>query len=317
MRDEYDHNSRMKVGNKKWHKDFRPTQRRHKLHVSEGAEVGAGFVWHVKDEVPDPVMKEELKQQWTVPDVLKNLDGINEKKTIISQQKTINSEESLNSFELWFALEKGAVFAHADSYCEPTISWQLKGTKTWRLMMYPKSETLEHRFNSFDEGIYGAIDDIAEASDTNTSEKRPLWRPEYEFDVSEGELFVFFPNYMHETWINPAKNSEQNGQQKNRNNNPSTSADDTCTIAATFQYQLPVPSAYYRAFLPRMLNSALGFEEKCPNRVLSYVFFALNQKEVNKELQFPTVKAQSKWSTAVRKTLHRVDKDNNYLTRFF
>ena len=41
-----------------------------------------------------------------------------------------NHLEAWDSFEFWFSLPQGGAFSHSDSYCEMTISAQLRGLKT-------------------------------------------------------------------------------------------------------------------------------------------------------------------------------------------
>lgn len=139
----------------------------------------------------------------------------------------VNEREARDSFEMWFALPNGGAMAHADAYNEMTISVQLKGRKTWRLGMFPEVPTVFDSFNSHDAGIYGA----------------KKWRPEYEFEVGPGECFVFPPGYIHETYVRPDQNTE-------------------CTVATTFQYNVPFASKYVRTFLPRLFNSHLVWQEQ-------------------------------------------------------
>jgi hypothetical protein len=157
--------------------------------------------------------------------------------------------------------------------------------------------------------------------------KERLWYPEYEFDVHAGDFHVFFPNYMHETYVNPLANKNKRTHSNDSNTNrvdprkesdslPTSSTKDAqsktkdsesknavtseggdpkrlstdidqgsernhtetadfdesdCTVASTFQYQLPVPTRYFRAFIPRIAHSALGYDERCHLRFMPYV----------------------------------------------
>lgn len=224
MRDEYDHHSRVRVGDSSWYTKIRKAKRTYKGHVSEGARVSAPYVWHVKDETP-AWMKKEVQEEFVVPRFL--------------EDSPVNSFEIKDSIELWFHVSGGAAFAHADSYCEPTASWQISGVKRWREMMYPESGSVRDRFNSFDEGIY----------------KTDKWLPEYDFKVNPGELHFFPPNYIHETYVTPEENPG-------------------CTIAFTVQWQFPNPVRSLRAFYPRYINSALGYEENCQERWHRFVHFS-------------------------------------------
>eukprot|EP00438_Fugacium_kawagutii_P027465 Skav205574 [mRNA] locus=scaffold460:12561:14749:+ [translate_table: standard] len=72
---------------------------------------------------------------------------------------------------------------------------------------------------------------------------RSSWQPIWEATVHEGEAIVFFPNLFHETHV-PEDNPE-------------------CTVATTFQIQLPVPARYLRAYLPTFSYSHLYYEGHC------------------------------------------------------
>jgi len=98
-------------------------------------------------------------------------------------------------------------------------------------MMYPESKTVFDSFESFDRGIY----------------RVNKWSPEYEFKVGPGQCVIFPPGYMHETYVNPEENDE-------------------CTVASTFQYNIPFPVKYIRAWLPRLYNSHLVWAEDCHSR---------------------------------------------------
>lgn len=281
-RDEFDHEARVRIGDETWHKSPRRVERSPALHMARGEPTTAPVVWHVKDETP-PWMKKEMQEHWKSPNW--------------AFEVAPNAEEMAESFELWFSPPGGAaVFAHADSYCEPTASLQIRGVKRWRLMMYPSGSSFEDRFDSFDEGIYSVVD--AKVASGLASEKASksaddfyarlhrkfLWKPEYDFEVESGETFVFPPNYMHETWLEPLKaRSKVDGQIRivsvdedeniirearaqrkvaslsKEENAGDVVAEQGCAIAATFQYILPFPTRYYRAFLPRMVNSRLGY----------------------------------------------------------
>merc|ERR1711933_247013 len=100
--------------------------------------------------------------------------------------------------------------AHADTYCIPAVSLQLRGQKHWRLMPDPPPiRSRKDRYDSHDGGIY----------------KAKLWHPTHEAVVSEGEAIVFFPHQFHETFV-PQDNPQ-------------------CTVATTFQFQHPLPVRFF------------------------------------------------------------------------
>ena len=84
------------------------------------------YIWHVKDEEPQEV-KTDVQKLWKSPYFLRDTHA--------------NHLEAWDSFEFWFSLPGGGAFAHSDSYCEMTISTQLRGIKTWRLQMMPDLQT--------------------------------------------------------------------------------------------------------------------------------------------------------------------------------
>ncbi|CAE8598313.1 unnamed protein product [Polarella glacialis] len=133
----------------------------------------------------------------------------------------VNIREANESSKFWFSRRKGSVLAHADTYCIPAVSLQITGRKHWRLMP-PPAASVTDRPDSHDGGIYGT----------------GRWQPAWEATVSEGEAIVFFPNIYHETYVPEEGNPE-------------------CTVATTFQIQLPVPVRYLRAFLPTHVLSHL------------------------------------------------------------
>jgi len=132
---------------------------------------------------------------------------------------------------MWFGLRGSGAFSHADAYNEMTLSLQLRGVKTWRIAMHPAVHSAFDSFSSTDGGIY------------NHKPKR--WLPEYEFQVHPGQCFIFPPGYFHETLIKEEDNP-----------------DDSCTFATTFQFNAPLPARYWRLYLPRWMNSHLGWAEK-------------------------------------------------------
>lgn len=158
---------------------------------------------------------------------------------------------------------------------------------------------LDHRFDTFDEGIYGIPNfpkhepaqkrsENFATSAGNSYPQQYVWKPEYDFEVAPGELFVFFPNYMHETYV------------------PEDSEGKTeCIVASTFQYNLPAATVYMRAWLPRLLNSPLGYEEGCHQRFMEHAFlgwfeaFAAASRTEGQETQWtPTLKPETFYQQA-------------------
>ncbi|CAJ1355896.1 unnamed protein product [Effrenium voratum] len=149
----------------------------------------------------------------------------------------VNLREANESAEFWFHRRNGAVLAHADTYCIPAVSLQLTGKKLWRLMPHPEVHLSRLAPDSHDGGIY-----------------RSKWEPLWEATVQEGEAIVFFPNLFHETQV-PSENPE-------------------CTVATTFQFQLPIPARYLRAYLPTFAMSHLYYEGHCLDLWHSYATLA-------------------------------------------
>jgi hypothetical protein len=141
--------------------------------------------------------------------------------------------QASESFEFWFSLVGGGTMAHADAYCEMTLSMQLRGAKRWRLMLLPPIDSADDLFDTHDGRIYA----------TNR------WVPEYEVTVQEGEAIVFPPNYMHETYVHPDDNRLAD-----------------CTVGTTFQFRYPHAARYLRAFFPRFAMSHLQDDDQCASR---------------------------------------------------
>lgn len=83
----------------------------------------------------------------------------------------VNRREANESQELWFSRRRGAVFAHADTYCTAAVSLQLSGRKRWRLMPAPPIASSADLVDYHDGRIYGS----------------GKWRPAFEGTVEEGE----------------------------------------------------------------------------------------------------------------------------------
>ena len=217
--DDVEHDNKMPLSNTLWATTARPARPRKDMSQHMMGEYGAlsgPYIWHVKDQEP-MATKRAVQQLWAPPYFLAG--------------SKVNAWESFESFEFWFSLAGGGTMAHADAYCEMTISIQLSGAKRWRLMMLP------------------AIDNASEAFDTHDGNIYPTgrWRPEYEFVVRAGEAFVFPPGYMHETYVHPDDNPP-----------------GECTVATTFQFAAPHATRYLSTFYPRFAMSHLMHEERCP-----------------------------------------------------
>ncbi|CAD7924425.1 unnamed protein product [Amoebophrya sp. A25] len=304
----------------------RPLFQIEKQHIAASSQVdvtSAPYVWHVKDEAPLE-MKRDLQKYYRLPDWVTAAEARRDfNNSEVGAPATVGWD-MLNWFELWMSpntIGGSAVYAHADGYHHPAGSWQLRGKKKWRIMMYPQGDSLEHRFDSNDGGIYGVanrpswemgvtpehkplespqdaakdknvnnvtgvgvgsasartasvVKELAAAAATTVTrqarilakmparqpDQRMLWRPEYEFELEPGNIFLFQPGYMHETFVEPALEDR-----------------DSCALAATFLYFLPSPTRYIRTFLPRLLNSILQYEENMlPKTLMQYVFFQPN-----------------------------------------
>jgi len=214
--------ARQSLRDARWYQEARLTQS-HPQHISAGKKMAGPYIWHVKDEEP-PAVKRSVQKFWHTPYFL---------------NETANRLEAWDSFEFWFSLPGGGSFAHADAYCEMTMSAQFSGRKNWRLMMYPETNTIFDSFDSFDAGIY----------------REGKWKPEYDFEVGPGQCFIFPPGYVHETYVHPKDN-------------------DQCAVASTFQMNIPFPVRYIRAFLPRFFSTHLVWEENCHERWYSFHTFS-------------------------------------------
>lgn len=234
MRAEYsggDRETFVSLGDASWFRKDRPVKPRKQHLAGTKAMLNGPYVWHVKDgghEAP-PAVRAEVQATWRPPYFLRGL---------------VNVREANESTEFWFSRRRGAVFAHADTYCIPAVSLQLTGRKEWRLMPAPPLRSAVGRYDSHDGQIY----------------RSGLWHPTYTATVEAGEAVVLFPNLFHETFVPEEGNPE-------------------CTVASTFQFQLPVPTRYIRAFLPTLATSHLYYEGHCRDLWHSYALLAPRRAE--------------------------------------
>jgi len=213
---------------KDWHSVKKPTESA-KMHLSKGKPLSGPYVWHVKDETVDKRTKPALQKMFHVPYFL--------------NQSTLNKQETLDSFEFWFGLEEGGTQAHADAYCETTISMQIRGRKKWRMGAFPNI-TNAFQPHAFHDGEIYRTDEF--------------WQPEHEEMVEPGQCMVFPMGYIHETYIYPGDGGE-----------------DVCTVASTFQIQDPQAVHQWRNFLTRWGLSHYAREEPCLERMEPYVHLGL------------------------------------------
>jgi len=208
-----------------WYSEQKPTQRAPK-HLSRGKTLSGPYIWHVKDETEDPRTKPDIMAMFPVPYFL--------------NQSVLNANEARDSFEFWYVLENGGSQAHADAYCETTISLQLRGQKVWRLGAFPNITNAFQPHSFHDSEIYG---------------HEGLWRPEHEEVVGPGQCVVFPMGYIHETYVAEGAGGE-----------------DGCSVATTFQIQDPQPVHQWRNFLVRWGLSHYAREEPCLQRMEPYVY---------------------------------------------
>jgi len=150
--------------------------------------------------------------------------------------RALNKPDVNESLEFWLSPPGAGAFAHADAYCTMTASVQLSSHKRWRMMNPgPQVDTMLDRFDTQDSGIY----------------RVSKWTPEYEFMVPKGAGVVFPPYNMHETIADPKQ----------------------CTTATTFNFFSPQPTRYIRSFLPRLLHTHLGYNERCHYKWDRYATF--------------------------------------------
>eukprot|EP00401_Gymnodinium_catenatum_P015312 CAMPEP_0117529442 /NCGR_PEP_ID=MMETSP0784-20121206/37834_1 /TAXON_ID=39447 /ORGANISM="" /LENGTH=481 /DNA_ID=CAMNT_0005325763 /DNA_START=93 /DNA_END=1535 /DNA_ORIENTATION=- len=211
--------------NPDWYSVPKPTVKA-PMHLSRGTPISGPYVWHVKDETVDGRTKPELMNTFPVPYFL--------------NRSALNAHEVRDSFEMWFALEGGGTQAHADAYCETTVSLQLRGRKVWRVGTYPNLSNAFEPYAYHDGEIYRS---------------KQYWQPESEFTVEPGQCFVFPMGLIHESYV-----AEGNA------------GDDGCSVATTFQFQDPQPVYFWRNFLTRWGLSLYAKEEPCLERMEPYVF---------------------------------------------
>ena len=109
---------KISLSNPLWHTRPRQAKRRMKMEthhmMGQGGALSAPYIWHVKDQEPLET-KRSVQQHWATPYFLND--------------STLNAVAARESFEFWFSLVGGGTMAHADAYCEMTISMQLRGAK--------------------------------------------------------------------------------------------------------------------------------------------------------------------------------------------
>ncbi|CAK0883059.1 unnamed protein product [Prorocentrum cordatum] len=213
------------LGDSDWHSVQKPTAKA-KKHMSRGKPLSGPYIWHVKDETDDPQTKTDIQRMFPVPYFLNS--------------SALNYNEVKDSFEFWFVLENGGSQAHADAYCETTISMQLRGSKKWRLGAFPNITNAFQPYGFHDSEIY---------------RHSSLWRPEHEETVDPGSCVVFPMGYIHETYVAEGKGG-----------------DDGCSVASTFQFQDPQPIYQWKNFLARWGLSHYTRDEPCLQRMQPYVF---------------------------------------------
>lgn len=213
-----------------WYSKQKPTATALK-HLSRGKPLSGPYIWHVKDETEDAETKPTIMNMFPVPYFLNN--------------SVLNSNEARDSFEFWFVLEYGGSQAHADAYCETTISLQLRGKKTWRLGAFPNITNAFQPFTFHDAEIY---------------RRDEFWRPEHEEVVDAGQCVVFPMGYIHETYVPDG-----------------AGGDDACSVATTFQFQDPQPVHQWKNFLTRWGLSHYARDEPCLDRMMPYVYLGHEQ----------------------------------------
>jgi hypothetical protein len=166
-------------------------------------------------------------------------------------ESVVNRQEVLDSFEMWFGLEEGGTQAHADAYCETTISMQIRGRKAWRMGAFPNITNAFQPHSYHDGEIY---------------KTDWLWQPEYEEMVEPGQCLVFPMGYIHETFISPGDGGP-----------------DVCSVASTFQIQDPQAVHQWRNFLTRWGLSHYAREEPCLERMEPYIYLGHRRPKTKNE----------------------------------
>lgn len=206
-----------------WYSEQKPTATVPK-HLSLGKPLSGPYIWHVKDETDLPETKPTIAAMFPVPYFLNS--------------SALNANEARDSFEFWFVLENGGSQAHADAYCETTISMQLRGRKKWRLGAFPNITNAFQPYMFHDGEIY---------------DYDQFWQPEHEEVVEPGQCMVFPMGYIHETYVGDGDAGE-----------------DGCSVASTFQFQEPQPIFQWRNFLARWGLSHYSRDEPCLHRMAPY-----------------------------------------------
>ena len=91
-----------------------------------------------------------------------------------------------NSLEFWFSPAHSGVRAHLDSYCEGTLSMQLRGDKQWHVAFMPDIRASFSKYFEGDAGIY---------------DSQHTFQADFVFNVSQGNAVIFGPGMVHSTVV--------------------------------------------------------------------------------------------------------------------
>jgi len=117
--------------------------------------------------------------------------------------------------EFWISGPKTGALPHMDTFSVPTITMQLAGRKRWRLELLPPRSG-SHVLRLFEDGNITS---------------RGEWEPTLSVELQRGDLLIFPPGTIHETYA----------------------MGDGCAVSLTAQFDKPWPATFFRHLLGRVL----------------------------------------------------------------
>ena len=223
-------------------------------------------VWHVKDEASDIQKSTFLKKFPGLPHLLSPLMNAHLR----------------DSAELWLQREGSGALVHADGYCSGVLSFQLKGSKEWRLMRPPDyfSDLSTHFFDDTDGGLYKCGAARSEPPRMNRFNNDTIsgcvpFKREWVVKLGEDEALYFPPGILHET-----------------------ESESDCTVSVTALLRSPMPVKWIRNFLPSI--SLVGDAHRCVRQWQNFArpkfssngdadFFELADSNFNDFLEFEEI----------------------------
>jgi hypothetical protein len=176
------------------------------------------------------------------------LDKLRQNYTKLPYFMDYNNKNAVSgSPEFWVGANGTGAKAHADSHCQSTISIQLSGKRRWRLGVIPADVEASDDEQFGDGAVYercgGRSEQSGKAGGGKGGEREgrgereergeSCWKPQEVVEIHAGEAIVFPPGFIHET-VNKG---------------------GSCAVSLTYQFEVPLPMAYFRNYLGRLMRA--------------------------------------------------------------